>query len=124
MQPFCETCSIKDLKFFRITVILRGLSATFRDISRFINQSLVFYFQAQPHDTCWKVSPRFSFLFFKYFFFYILIISDFPSKRKLFMLIELTLYKNLYKNVILRGHVFVFLQIILQLSFRFIAPIK
>ena len=66
----------------------------------------------------------FSFFFFKYFFFYILIISDFSIKRNLFILTEVTLYKNLYKNVILRGHVFVFLQIILPLSLRFIAHIK
>ena len=66
----------------------------------------------------------FSFLFFKYFFFYILIISDFSSKRKLFMLIDVILYKNLHENVILRGQVFVFLHIILQFSLRFIANFK
>ena len=70
------------------------------------------------------ISGTFPFLFLKYFFLYILIISDISSKRKLFILTELTLYKNLYKNVRSSGHVFVFLQIILQLSFRLIAPTK
>ena len=70
------------------------------------------------------ICGTFSYLFFQYFFFYILIISDFPSKRKHFMLIKATLYKNLHKSVILRGQVFVFLHIILQFSLRFIAHLK
>ena len=62
--------------------------------------------------------------FFKYFFFYILIISNYFRKDKLFILIVVPLYKNFPKTVILRGHVFVFLHIILQLSLRFIAHLK
>ena len=49
---------MKDWKFFKTLVILWDLSATFRDMSRFIYQSLVFYFQAQADYTCWKDSPR------------------------------------------------------------------
>ena len=90
-------------------------------LERFSTKFLVAFLENERAGCIWGT---FSFLFFKHFFFYILIISDVSSKRKLFMLIEVTLYKNLYKNVILRGHVFVLLQIILQLSFRFIAHIK
>ena len=90
-------------------------------MERISTKLLVTYLENERAGYIWGTFP---FLFLKYFFFYILIISDISSKRKLFILTEVTLYKNLYKNVILRGHVFVFLQIILQLSFRFIVPIK
>ena len=90
-------------------------------LERFSTKLLVKFLESERAGYIWDT---FSFLFFKYFFFYILIISDFPSKRKLFMLIEVALYKNLYKNVILRGHVFVFLHIILQFSLRFFARLK
>ena len=90
-------------------------------LERFSTKLLVAFLENERAGCIWGTFP---FLFFKYFFFYILIISDVSSKRKLFMLIEVTLYKNFYKNVILRGHVFVLLQIILQLSLRFIARIK
>ena len=42
----------------RILVILWGFSARFWDMIRFINQSLVSYFQAQPDYSCWKDSRR------------------------------------------------------------------
>ena len=42
----------------RMLVILWGFSARFWDMIRFINQSLVSYFQAQPDYTCWKDSQR------------------------------------------------------------------
>ena len=90
-------------------------------LERFSTKLLVTFLENERAGCIWGV---FSFLFFKYFFFYILIISDISSKRELFMLIEVTLYKILYKNVILRGHVFVFLHIILQFSLRFIAHSK
>ena len=90
-------------------------------LERFSTKILETFLQNDRAGYVWVV---FSFLFFKYFFFYILIISDVSSKRKLFILIEVSLYKNLYKNVILRGHVFVFLHIILQFSLRFIAQLK
>ena len=90
-------------------------------LERFSTKLLVTFLENERAFCIWGT---FSFLFFKYFFFYILIISDVSSKRKLFMRIEITLYKNLYKNVILRGHVLVLLQIVLQLSLRFIAHIK
>ena len=38
--------------------MLKDLSATFRDMSRFINQSLIFYVQAQADYTCWRGSAR------------------------------------------------------------------
>ena len=90
-------------------------------LERFSTKLLVTFLE---NERTGYIMGTFSFLFFKYFFFYILIISGFSSKRNLLILTEVTLYKNLYKNVILRGHVFVFLQIILQLSLRFIAHIK
>ena len=46
--------------------------------------------------------------FLKYIFYYISIISDFFCKNKLFILLKVTLYKKLCKNVITRGHIFVF----------------
>ena len=36
--------------------MLWGLSPTFWDMARFINQSLVSFFQAQADYTCWKDS--------------------------------------------------------------------
>ena len=48
--------------------------------------------------------------FLKYVFYYISIISDFFLKKNLFILPKVTLYKNLCKNVIIRGHIFVFLE--------------
>ena len=90
-------------------------------LERFSTKLLVAFLENERAGCIWGSFP---FLFLKYFFFYISILSDISSKRKLSILTEVTLYKILYKNVILSGHVFVFLQIILQLSFRFIAPIK
>ena len=90
-------------------------------LERFPTKLLVTFLENERAGYIWGT---FSFLFFKYFLFCMLIISDFSSKIKLFMLIEVTLYKNLNKNFILRGHVFVFLHIILQLSLRFIAHSK
>ena len=48
--------------------------------------------------------------FLKYVFYYMSIISDFFRKKKLFILLKVTLYKNLRKNVIIRGHIFAFLE--------------
>ena len=48
--------NVKSLKFFRILVILWGLSTTFWNIAHFINQSLVSLFQALAGYTCWKDS--------------------------------------------------------------------
>ena len=51
---------VKDLKLFRILVILWGLSATFWDSFGYVlgyrpfNKSLVSLFQAQADYTCWK----------------------------------------------------------------------
>ena len=47
---------LKALKLFRTLVTLWGLSATFWDMGRFINQSLVSLFRAEADDTCWKDS--------------------------------------------------------------------
>ena len=47
---------VKALKFFRILVALWGLSITFWHIARFINQSLVFVFQAPAGFICSKDS--------------------------------------------------------------------
>ena len=44
----------------------------------------------------------------QYFFFYIPIICDFLPKNKLFLLLRITLYKNLCKNVILSEHILFF----------------
>ena len=90
-------------------------------LERFSMKLLVTFFQ---NERAGYIMGTFSFLFFRYFFFYILIISNFSSKINFCILTEVTLYKNLYKNVILREHVFVFLQIILQLSLKIIAHIK
>ena len=90
-------------------------------LERFSTKLMVTFLE---NERAGYICGTFSFLSLKYLFFYILIISDFSSKWKLFIITELTLYKNLYENVILRGHVFAFLQIVLQLSFRFIAHIK
>ena len=90
-------------------------------LERFSTKLLVTFLLNECTGYIWGTCPV---LFLKYFFLYILIISDISSKRKLFILTEVTLYKNLSKNVILSGNVFVFLQIILQLSLRFIASIK
>ena len=48
----------------------------------------------------------------------------FPCKNKLLVLFKAIFPKNLCKNVRFRGHIFVFLQIILQLSLSFIAHLK
>ena len=48
------------MKFFRILVALLGLSTTFWHIARFINQSLVFVFQAPAGYICSK-DPSFKF---------------------------------------------------------------
>ena len=45
---------MKDLKLFRILVILMGLSAMLWDMPRFINSSLVSLFKAQANYTCCK----------------------------------------------------------------------
>ena len=45
-------------------------------------------------------------------------------RNKLLILLMVTLHKNLCKNVILRGDFFVFLQVILQFSLRFIVHSK
>ena len=50
-----------------------------------------------------------------------LIICDVFSQDKVFMLPMVVLYKNLYKNLILEGHIFVFVKIILKLALTFIA---
>ena len=50
-EPFLR---VKTLKLFRILVILWSLFATFWDMVRSLNQSLVFLFQAQADYTCWK----------------------------------------------------------------------
>ena len=47
---------VKALRLLRILVIFWGLSATFWDMARFINQSLVSFFQAEADYTCWKDS--------------------------------------------------------------------
>ena len=91
-------------------VILWGLSGAFWNMARFINQSFISYFEAKI--ACRLHYGDLSVFLFKYFFFYILIISNYFRKDKLFILIVVTLYKNLPKTVILRGHVFVFLHII------------
>ena len=110
------------VSFYKSIISFLFPSTTSRYLfERFSTKLLVTFLENERGCYIWGT---FSFLFFKYIFFYILIISDFPSKRKLFKLIEVTLYKNLYKNVILRGHVFVFLHIILQFSLRFIAHLK
>ena len=44
--------------------------------------------------------------------------------NKLFILFMAILYKKFCKNVVLREHILVFQQIILQLSLRFIAHLK
>ena len=62
--------------------------------------------------------------FLKYFLFYILIICDFFSGNKVFILLMVSLYKTLCKNVTLREHVLFFVQIILQLALTFIAHLK
>ena len=54
--------------------------------------------------------------FLKYVFYYISIISDIFRKKWLFILLKVTLYKKLCKNVIIKGHIFVFLEKNLQLS--------
>ena len=59
--------------------------------------------------------------FFKYLIFCMLIICHFFSQNKVFILLMVVLYKNLCKNLTLRGHIFVFVQIILQLSLTFTA---
>ena len=50
-----------------------------------------------------------------------LIICDVFSQDKVFMLPMAVLYKNLCKNIILEGHIFVFVKVILQLALMFIA---
>ena len=45
---------VKDLKLFRIIVRLRGLTAIFWDMARFMNQSLVSLRQALADYICWK----------------------------------------------------------------------
>ena len=51
---------VRALKLFRTLVILWGLSPSFWDMARFINQSLVSPFQARADYTCWKdVSLKF-----------------------------------------------------------------
>ena len=62
--------------------------------------------------------------FLKFVFYYTSIISDFFNKKKLFILLKVTLYKNLCKNVIIREHIFVFLEKTLQLSLSFIVQLK
>ena len=47
---------VKALKSFRILLMLCGLSATFWDMAHFINQSLVFLFQAEAYYNCWRDS--------------------------------------------------------------------
>ena len=54
----------------------------------------------------------------------ILLVLSFLCKNKLVLLLVVILYKNLCKNVILRGKIFVFLQVIVQLSLRFILHLK
>ena len=53
-----------------------------------------------------------------------LIICDVFSQDKVFMLPMVVLYKNLCKNLILQGHIFVFVKIILQLALTFIANLR
>ena len=110
------------VSFYKSIISFLLPSSTSRYLLERFSTKLLVTFLENEHAGC--ILGIFSFLFFKYFFFYILIISDVSSKRKLFMLIEVTLYKNLYKNVILRGNVFVFLHIILHFSLRFIAHSK
>ena len=45
-------------------------------------------------------------------------------KNKLLVLPVVILYKNWWKIVILRGHIFIFLQVILKLPFKFITHLK
>ena len=60
VSSFSYLCLRSDYIFlmYRILVMLWGFSARFWDMIRFINQSLVSYFQAQPDYTCWKDSRR------------------------------------------------------------------
>ena len=51
-----RTLRVKALKSSRILLMLCGLSATFWDMPHFINQSLVFLFQAEAYYSCWKDS--------------------------------------------------------------------
>ena len=120
MVSFCYVSGY--VPFYKSSISFLFPSTTSRYLlERFSTKLLVRFLENERAGYIWRPFP---FLFLKYFFFYILIISDISSKRKLFILTEVTLYKNLFKNVVLRGHAFVLLQIILRLSFRFIAHIK
>ena len=55
-QTEARLLRVKALKLFRILVILWGLSTTFWDMVRFINQSLFSLVQAQADYTYWKDS--------------------------------------------------------------------
>ena len=52
------------------------------------------------------------------------IVSDFFSTNKPFILLTLPLYKKLCEDVILRGRAFFLLQFILQIALTFIAHLK
>ena len=54
----------------------------------------------------------------------IFFLVKFLCKNKLFVFLVVILYKKVCKDVILRRHIFIFLQIILQLSLRFIMHLK
>ena len=55
---------------------------------------------------------------------FIFFLVRFLCKNKLFVFLVVILYKKVCKDVILRRHIFIFLQIILQLSLRFIMHLK
>ena len=79
--------TIKNLKLFRILVILWGLSAKFWDMARFINQSLVSLFQAQSYYTCWEsISGETFFIKFS-------IIENIPINDQNLVLLKETIFR-------------------------------
>ena len=58
------------------------------------------------------------------FLFYMLDICELFGQNKVLVLLKVILYKKLCKNVLLRGHIFFFVQIILQLAVTFIPYLK
>ena len=58
------------------------------------------------------------------FLFYMLIICELFGQNKVLVLLKVVLYKKLCENVLLRGCIFFFVQIILQLAVTFIPYLK
>ena len=110
MDDFSKTYTFQRIYFLKIWILHKNKFCLILKVN-------TLFFSVSRFSSIW-LNFQEKYIFLSFF------LLDFPFKSKIFLLLVVILYKNLCKNLILRGQIFVSLQVILQLSLRFTAHLK